>query len=327
MQNSSESLSVVCVGELLMDFFCTDIDVDLIEGSQFLKSAGGAPANVSAAIAKLGGDASFSGKVGKDPFGYFLKQTLEAVNVDTSMLVMDEKATTTLAFVSLKKNGDRDFVFHRGADALLTLGDIDQDKVSQSKILHFGSATAMLSNPFCTTYLNLISNAKDEGQFISFDPNYRGDLWAGRSHVFVTFAKKAIALSDFVKVSDEELEIITGTKDYEEGVNILHALGAEIIAVTLGKRGTLLSNGNRNEIVESIPVTSIDSTGAGDAFVGATLFRLAKTEHIKSIYKDFEQLRDIVSYANKIGALVCTKIGAIEALPSIKEVESSMYQK
>jgi fructokinase len=327
VQNSSENLSVVCVGELLIDFFCTDIDVDLIEGRQFLKSAGGAPANVSAAIAKLGGDSSFSGKVGKDPFGYFLKQKLEAVNVDTSMLVMDEKATTTLAFVSLKKNGDRDFVFHRGADALLTIGDIDQDTISQSKILHFGSATAMLSDPFCTTYLNLISNAKDEGQFISFDPNYRGDLWEGRSHVFVTFAKKAIALSDFVKVSDEELEIITGTKDYEEGVNILHALGAKIIAVTLGKRGTLLSNGNRNEIVESIPVTSIDSTGAGDAFVGATLFRLAKTEHIKSIYKDFEQLRDIVAFANKVGALVCTKIGAIEALPGIKEVESSMYQK
>lgn len=327
MQNSSENLSVVCVGELLIDFFCTDIDVNLIEGRQFLKSAGGAPANVSAAIAKLGGDASFSGKVGKDPFGYFLKQTLEAVNVDTSMLVMDEKATTTLAFVSLKKNGERDFVFHRGADALLTIGDIDQDKISQSKILHFGSATALLSDPFCTTYLNLISNAKDEGQFISFDPNYRGDLWKGRVHEFVTIAKKAISLSDFVKVSDEELEIITGTKDYEEGVNILHALGAKIIAVTLGKRGTLLSNGNRNEVVESIPVTSIDSTGAGDAFVGATLFRLAKTEHIKSIYKDFEKLRDMVTFANKVGALVCTKIGAIEALPSIQEMESSLFQK
>lgn len=121
------SHSVVCIGELLIDFFCTDVDVDLMEGRQFLKSAGGAPANVSAAIAKLGGDAAFSGKVGKDPFGYFLKRTLDAVHVDTSMLVMDEKAPTTLAFVSLKQNGERDFVFNRGADALFTLEDIDQE--------------------------------------------------------------------------------------------------------------------------------------------------------------------------------------------------------
>src|SRR4051794_29529827 len=119
--NMTRNLSVVCIGELLIDFFCTDIDMDLIKGRQFLKSAGGAPANVAAAIAKLGGDAAFSGKVGKDPFGDFLKQTLDAANVDTSMLVMDEKVPTTLAFVSLKKSGERDFVFHRGADAFLTL--------------------------------------------------------------------------------------------------------------------------------------------------------------------------------------------------------------
>lgn len=319
--NITRNLSVVCVGELLIDFFCTDIDMDLIKGRQFLKSAGGAPANVAAAIAKLGGDAAFSGKVGKDPFGDFLKQTLDAANVDTSMLVMDEKVPTTLAFVSLKKSGERDFVFHRGADAFLTLDDIDQDKIRNAKILHFGSATAMLSEPFCSTYLNLISNAKDEGQFISFDPNYRGDLWKGRVDEFVKIAKKAIALSDFVKVSDEELEIITETKDHEEGVSLLHEMGAEIIAVTLGKRGTLLSNGKKNEIVNSIQVTSIDSTGAGDAFVGAALYRFADSEQIKTISNDFDKLHDIVSFANKVGALVCTKIGAIEALPSGYEIE------
>ncbi|WP_257208899.1 carbohydrate kinase [Bacillus sp. AFS031507] len=317
----TRNLSVVCVGELLIDFFCTDIDMDLIKGRQFLKSAGGAPANVAAAIAKLGGGAAFCGKVGKDPFGVFLKQTLDAANVDTSMLVMDEKVPTTLAFVSLKKSGERDFVFHRGADAFLTLDDIDQDKIRNAKILHFGSATAMLSEPFCSTYLNLISNAKDEGQFISFDPNYRGDLWKGRVDEFVTIAKKAIALSDFVKVSDEELEIITETKDHEEGVSLLHEMGAEIIAVTLGKRGTLLSNGKKNEIVNSIQVTSIDSTGAGDAFVGAALYRFADSEQIKTISNDFDTLHDIVSFANKVGALVCTKIGAIEALPSGYEIE------
>ncbi|WP_061573212.1 carbohydrate kinase family protein [Bacillus atrophaeus] len=318
------SNSVVCIGELLIDFFCTDVDVDLMEGHNFLKSAGGAPANVSAAIAKLGGDAAFSGKVGKDPFGYFLKETLDAVNVDTSMLVMDEKAPTTLAFVSLKNNGERDFVFNRGADALFTMDDIDEDKLNQAKILHFGSATALLSDPFCTAYVRLMSIAKDKGQFVSFDPNYREDLWKGRVHEFVSIAKRAIGLSDFVKVSDEELEIISGTANHEEGVNILHKIGAKIVAVTLGKRGTLLSNGAEKEIIQSIPVTSIDSTGAGDAFVGATLYRLAKTDHITSIYTDFEQLHDIVSFANKVGAVVCTKIGAIDALPSLEEIEAPL---
>jgi fructokinase len=179
----------------------------------------------------------------------------------------------------------------------------------------------MLSEPFCSTYLNLISNAKDEGQFISFDPNYRGDLWKGRVDEFVTIAKQAISLSDFVKVSDEELEIITDTKDHKNGVTLLHEMGAKIIALTLGKSGTLLSNGKENKIVNSIPVTSIDSTGAGDAFVGAALYRLANTEQIGSISNDFGKLDDIVSFANKVGALVCTKIGAIEALPSGEEIE------
>ncbi len=173
MQNSiRENALVVCVGELLIDFFCSDIDSNLIEGRQFLKSAGGAPANVCATIAKLGGNASFSGKVGRDPFGYFLEETLNSLNVDTSMLAWDEKTATTLAFVSLQENGERDFVFHRGADALMTMDDIDLNEINKAKILHFGSATAMLTSPFRETYLSLISSAREDGKFISFDPNY-----------------------------------------------------------------------------------------------------------------------------------------------------------
>ncbi|USL41119.1 carbohydrate kinase family protein [Priestia megaterium] len=324
MQNSiSENAPVVCVGELLIDFFCSNINSNLIEGRQFLKSAGGAPANVCATIAKLGGNASFSGKVGKDPFGYFLEETLNSLNVDTSMLAWDEKTATTLAFVSLQENGERDFVFHRGADALMTMDDIDLNEINKAEILHFGSATAMLTSPFRETYLSLISSAREKEKFISFDPNYRGDLWKERLIDFISIAKKAISLSDFVKVSDEELEIITGTKNHELGVDILHRIGARIVAVTLGKRGTLISNSSKKKLVKSIPIMSIDSTGAGDAFVGATLFKLSNIHDIKFIEKDFDQLLDIITFANRIGALVCTKIGAIEALPSIEEIEIS----
>ncbi|WP_195782287.1 carbohydrate kinase family protein [Priestia megaterium] len=324
MQNSiSENAPVVCVGELLIDFFCSNINSNLIEGRQFLKSAGGAPANVCATIAKLGGNVSFSGKVGKDPFGYFLEETLNSLNVDTSMLAWDEKTATTLAFVSLQENGERDFVFHRGADALMTMDDIDLNEINKAEILHFGSATAMLTSPFRETYLSLISSAREKEKFISFDPNYRGDLWKERLIDFISIAKKAISLSDFVKVSDEELEIITGTKNHELGVDILHRIGARIVAVTLGKRGTLISNSSKKKLVKSIPIMSIDSTGAGDAFVGATLFKLSNIHDIKFIEKDFDQLLDIITFANRIGALVCTKIGAIEALPSIEEIEIS----
>ncbi|MCM3545690.1 carbohydrate kinase family protein [Priestia megaterium] len=324
MQNSiSENAPVVCVGELLIDFFCSEIDSNLIEGRQFLKSAGGAPANVCATIAKLGGNASFSGKVGKDPFGYFLEETLNSLNVDTSMLAWDEKTATTLAFVSLQENGERDFVFHRGADAFMIMDDIDLNEINKAKILHFGSATAMLTSPFRETYLSLISSAREKGKFISFDPNYRRDLWKERLVDFISIAKKAISLSDFVKVSEEELEIITGTKNHELGVDILHHIGARIVAVTLGKRGTLISNSSKKKLVKSIPVMSIDSTGAGDAFVGATLFKLSNIHDIKFIEKDFDQLLDIITFANRIGALVCTKIGAIEALQSIEEIEGS----
>jgi fructokinase len=312
--------SVICIGELLIDFFCTDVDMDLVQGQNFEKQAGGAPANVCAAIVKLGGSALFSGKVGNDPFGHFLKNILEEVNVDTSMLVLDDEHPTTLAFVSLKANGERDFVFNRGADAFLTVNDLDKKRIMDAGILHYGSATALLNDPFQSTYLNFMHTAKEEGKFISFDPNYRIDLWKGRRNDFVDLAKKGIALADFVKVSDEELMIISGKNDIRDSIAALHQMGAAVVAVTLGKEGTLISNGKDIEIVPSIKVESIDSTGAGDAFVGATLYQLSIEEEPKRVLQDFEQLKKIISFSNKVGAIVCTKVGAITALPAQEEV-------
>ena len=317
----NKNATVICIGELLIDFFCTDVDIDLIEGKSFEKQAGGAPANVCATVAKLGGKASFCGKVGNDPFGFFLKKTLEEVKVDTSMVVMDDVNPTTLAFVSLKKNGERDFVFNRGADAFLSEEEVDKEKLKQASILHFGSATALLADPFQTTYVNTMKEMKEDGAFISFDPNYRLDLWKGKVDLFVELAKRGIALAHFVKVSDEELKIITGVEGIAEGVSSLHDLGAKVVAVTLGKEGTYLSNGEQEEVIASIPVRSIDSTGAGDAFVGATLFQLAQLESAQSVIEDFDSLKEIISFSNKIGAVVCTKVGAISAIPTMEEVE------
>ncbi|WP_343223150.1 carbohydrate kinase [Mesobacillus maritimus] len=315
MMNSS----IICIGELLIDFFCTDVEIDLVEGRNFQKQAGGAPANVCATISKLGGTALFSGKVGNDPFGHFLKQTLEELKVDTSMVVMDDHHPTTLAFVSLKANGERDFVFNRGADAFLKQEDIDKDKLNKAMLYHFGSATALLSEPFQSTYLNAMDTAKNEGEFISFDPNYRVDLWKNDIHTFIDLAKQGISFSDLVKVSDEELKIITGKSDLAEGTKSLHQLGAKVVAVTLGKEGTYLSTIKKSEIIPSVKVKSIDSTGAGDSFVGATLYQIAKQDP-KKVIEDFEYLKKVISFSNKVAALVCTKVGAISAIPTLEEV-------
>ena len=150
---------ILCIGELLIDFICSDVNVGLDEGVNFVKKAGGAPANVSVAITKLGGKAYFAGKVGGDPFGVFLKNMLDENNVDTSMLVLDKASNTTLAFVSLKSNGERDFVFNRGADELHKLEELDENTVNSCGIIHFGSATALLGGPSKETYLRVMEIA------------------------------------------------------------------------------------------------------------------------------------------------------------------------
>ena len=230
----------------------------------------------------------------------------------------DDFHPTTLAFVSLQANGQRDFVFNRGADAFLVEEELDYDKLNNAAIHHFGSATALLNDPFQSTYFTVMRKAKNNGKFISFDPNFRIDLWKNRVSEFVELAKKGIALADFVKVSDEELQIITGDSDLAKGTESLHQVGAKMVAVTLGSKGTYLSNGYHSEIIPSVKVKSIDSTGAGDAFVGATLYQFAK---INPAFEDFEVLKNIISFSNKVGALVCTKVGAISAIPTLDEIK------
>ncbi|WP_410515078.1 carbohydrate kinase [Paenibacillus sp. BR2-3] len=311
---------VLCVGELLIDFFCTEAGVNLSQGEHFMKQAGGAPANVAAAVSRLGGKAAFAGKVGSDPFGDFLVQTLNEVRVNTELVARDTLSLTTMAFVSLQKDGERDFMFNRGADGNFTRSDVPLSRLKQATIVHFGSATAMLGGSSLDAYFYLMENVKREGQFLSFDPNYRSSLWGSRTQDFVDFARKGASMADFVKVSGEELELITGNGDVTSGVKLLHELGARTVAVTLGREGTFFSNNEYHAEVPSIPVQSVDSTGAGDAFVGAVLFQLSRPNmNFEGI--TFSQWADIITFANKVGAFVCTKVGAISALPSYKEVE------
>lgn len=305
---------IVCIGELLIDFFCKDVGTTLTDGIHFEKQAGGAPANVCATIAKLGGEAVFIGKVGADPFGDFLQKSLENARVNTKMLVRDQSTPTTLAFVSLKSDGERDFVFHRGADATLSIDDINLALLKDVTIAHFGSATALLDGTFYDTYMTFMKKMKAEGKFISFDPNFRTDLWHGNEAVFIERAKQCMALSDFVKVSDEELALFGD-------ISTIHSLGATVVAATLGREGTILSSHNNQQNVSSVPIQAIDSTGAGDAFVGAMLYQLAQSED-----RTWERWLDITAFSNVVGAFVCQQIGAISALPTLEQVKEFLKE-
>lgn len=313
---------VICIGELLIDFICSDINSSLEEGVNFVKKAGGAPANVAAAISKLGGRALFAGKVGNDAFGSFLRGVLNENGVDTSMLVQDKLSNTTLAFVSLKSDGERDFIFNRGADELHRYEELDEEVVKKTGIIHFGSATALLGGPSKETYIRLMKESKENGTFISFDPNYRMDLWKGREEEFIEIVRERIKIGDFVKTSDEEIRLISGHEDLYKAVEILHGLGAKVVAVTLGREGTLISNSKASKIVKSIKVEAIDSTGAGDAFVGAFLYKVSELENPNSVLQDFEKLEEITYFANKVGAIVCTKLGAISSMPALDEINN-----
>ncbi|QCR30837.1 carbohydrate kinase [Lysinibacillus sp. SGAir0095] len=310
---------IFCIGELLIDFFSKDRNVNLVDSHTFTKRAGGAPANVCAAIAKLGGNAHFCGKVGNDSFGDFLQNTLVQLNVNTNFLLKDPTHPTTLAFVSLQADGQRDFIFNRGADAFLSIEEVPHHIFNTMKLVHFGSATALLPGTLQETYSRLLDAAKDNPCYISFDPNFRSDLWKGQEAQFVNLARELIAKCDFLKVSDEELLLLTNEVDMTKAVSALHSLGAKCIAVTLGKDGTFLSYKGETTVIPSISIQVVDTTGAGDAFVGATLYQLAKFEAPLSL--SFSDWQEIVHFSNKVAAKVCEKIGAIDALPNLEEVQ------
>lgn len=305
--------TIYCIGELLIDFVAIKQGNDLSKAKEFTKKAGGAPANVACAISKLGGKGQFIGAVGNDPFGTFLLNVLKDNRVDIS-LAQRSKTFTTMAFVSLAEDGERDFVFSRGADKKLKY-DSKLKKQLKGNIVHFGAATGFLGGGLEEAYDRYIFDAITQDAFISFDPNFRDDLWRGEEECFIKKSLKFIGKSHLCKFSNEEIQLITGEQDIEKACNIVHELGCPIICVTLGSEGTLVSTANKNTTVKSIPVTPIDTTGAGDAFIGCLLYQIANIGDPHLILKDYDQLIDMVTIANRAGAITTTGYGAIPSLP------------
>ncbi|WP_420320718.1 carbohydrate kinase family protein [Flagellimonas sp.] len=311
---------VFCVGELLIDFVAEKQGSDLSKAITFTKKAGGAPANVACAISKLGGKSFFIGSVGNDPFGAFLLNVLKEQRVDISM-AQTSGIFTTLAFVSLAEDGERDFVFSRGADRELTY-DPTLRKNFKGNLMHLGAATALLGGNLEKTYGKYLFDALTKDMFISFDPNFRQDLWKDNEQQFVKKCMPFVEKSHLCKFSLEEAQILSGKEDVREACETLHEVGAKIITVTLGKDGTLLSMGNSKQMVPSIPVKPLDTTGAGDAFIGCLLYQIAGLDHFDHILDNYDLLLKMVEKANKAGAITTTNYGAIVALPTLSELEA-----
>ena len=222
--------NIFCIGELLIDMVCVD-NKGLINGEKFEKKAGGAPANVAASISKLEGNAYFLGQVGDDFFGKHLIQLLNDLKINTEMVV--EKGSTTIALVGIDENGERNFDFLRGSDGDYSFNNIDLSKIASSDIIHFGSATGFLDGELKKTYFKLLEYAKDNNIYVSFDPNYRDALIrADKLAQFIEDSIFFIKQSNFTKLSDEELFLLTGEKEITNGVNKLHDLGVKVVTIT-----------------------------------------------------------------------------------------------
>ncbi len=307
---------VVSFGELLIDMIPPKPGT-LVDSESFEKKFGGAPANTAAGLAILGVPVSFIGKVGNDPFGHFLKNTLDENGVETDRLILTNEHPTTLAFVSLTKDGQRDFFFIRGAHEAITASEVDLPK--KTFLLHFGSLTQ--TNETASRATNkLIDQAQRMGAIISYDPNIRESLWGdlGKAKkIILETAKKVHVL----KINEDEARLLSGTDDISQAGRRLFTDNLDALFITLGAQGCYYKTKNsEGRIPVPIKVKVIDTTGAGDAFNAGYISAIYETGKRISEMTDSE-IRTALKRASIIAALTTTKRGAIAAFPRKKDLE------
>lgn len=320
---SEVSPLVVCFGELLIDFVPTVNGVSLADAPAFKKAPGGAPANVAVGIARLGGSSAFIGKVGEDEFGRMLVDILKENNVEHKGMRFDLGARTALAFVTLKADGEREFMFFRNpsADMLLTESELDVDLIQQAKIFHYGSIS-LITDPCKSAHLAAMKIARDTGSILSYDPNLRLPLWPSASEAregILSIWDKA----DLIKVSEEEVGFLTGGADpFDDTVvrNLFHP-NLKLLLVTEGQQGCRYYTKDFSGRVKGLAVEAVDTTGAGDAFVSGILSQLAKD---LTLLQKEEGLREALKFANACGAITVTERGAIPALPTREAVLAAL---
>ena len=307
--------TVFCIGEALIDMICTDTNQSISDGEHFLKKCGGAPTNVAIALKVLGGNVINVACVGDDPFGNCIIKTLKEFNINTEYIIKDKKHFTTIAYVSLKQHGERDFYFQRGADANIKIADIQHLHFSEVSIFHFGSATAFLEGDLLDTYFYLLNQSVKQNKFICFDPNYRELLFGTKKEIFIERSYEFLKEAHLIKMSDEEALLLSEKSTLDEALAYFSTFVKGVITITLGKEGTLLylPQNKQKRIVPSIKIESIDSTGAGDSFVATLLYQISQLDSKDMMSISEEQWIHFISKANIIGAKTCTYYGAIEA--------------
>lgn len=308
---------VTALGELLIDF--TE-NGESSQGNPLMEAnPGGAPCNVLAMLQKLGKKTAFIGKVGADMFGNQLKKAVEEVGIDTRNLIMDKKHHTTLAFVHTYPDGDRDFSFYRdpGADMMLTKEEVQKELIQSSRIFHFGTLSSTHEGVREATR-HAIELAKEAGCIITFDPNLRPPLWGSLED-----ARKEIEYGmtkcDVLKISDNEVEFLFGTTDYDKGAALIREkYNIPLVLITMGKDGSrAYYKDMRVEVAPFLQENTIETTGAGDTFCASSLNYVL--EHGLEDLTE-ENLKELLTFANAAASLITTRKGALRVMPSKEEV-------
>ena len=310
---------VVALGELLIDF--TPCGINDRELPVYQANPGGAPCNVLAMLNKAGRKTAFIGKVGQDLFGNKLKATLDEVGIDTSNLIIDEDARTTLAFVETFPDGDRDFSFYRnpGADMMLRKEDLHEDLIRDAKIFHYGTLS-MTHDGVREATKKAIDIAKESGAILSFDPNLRPPLWKTLDD-----AKEQVAYGlskcDVLKISDNEIQWFTGEEDFDAGIaKLREQYNIPLIMLSLGRDGSRAYYKDlRVEVKPFLQDSTIETTGAGDTFGGCCLHHVLKYG-LDNL--DEEKLTEMLTFANAAASIVTTRKGALRVMPEVEEVEA-----
>lgn len=318
----AKKYDVIALGELLIDF---TMNGQSEQGNNMFEACpGGAPCNVLALLNKMGKKTAFIGKVGKDQFGALLRDTITEAGIDVSNLMVDENVNTTLAFVHTFPDGDREFSFYRnpGADMMLTADEVNPEVVKDTKVFHFGTLS-MTHEGVREATKKAVETAKANGCLVSFDPNLRPPLWSS-----LDLAKEQMEYGfgkcDILKISDNEIQFVSGKEDYDEGIAYLQeTYNIPLILLTMGKDGSRAYYKDMRVERPGFSVKAIETTGAGDTFCGSSLNYLVDHD-FENLTE--EQLGEMLTFANAAAALVTTKKGAIKAMP-VKEEVLELIQK
>lgn len=318
-------MDIVCLGELLVDMFPSEVGRTLTEVSAFRPKPGGAPANVAVAAVRLGAQSAFIGKVGDEAFGHHLADVLRQAGVDVSGMRFDKNARTGMAFIAMPDVNSYEILFYRnpGADMRLRVDELDQGLLEGTRAFHFGSIS-LIQEPSRGATLEALRITRDTGALISFDVNYRPDLWSraeARERVLAT-----IPHVDLLKVNEIEVVLLTGSEDMDVATRVLLEQGPDLCVVTLGPEGSYFRVAEGGDHVPPFRVETVDATGCGDGFVAGLLCQLVLDADWREQLSP-DRMRQVLRYANAVGALTSLTQGVIPALPTSAEVDEFLAQQ